>query len=360
MWLQLQLNDTLTDGGNRLELQRFVRKVGQDPVTDQKILLQQKRARLRTKINQFNQQATTFIHSLNRIIGPRTSSIERWEDLEDLDLDSEVPQSSTFAMEDAQIEESLPPERQPLTLPSALDCNLKDEVALRELSSCELQLRIGQANDALHNARLSIAQKSYLLRTRVRNNAPTQSYVTRSYGETQTIQTSIEQSAKTYRLARKAMVKLGMPASDLAKYRLLEKDDLRASTAIADSNAPGQRSDSLSWIWHMSSDTHRHDPAYLDECTPICHFTLLQYLILVPVYRVNWLRTKARRDRWVEEKELLRSELEWTRIFFEQKASMWRVRVEASTAPGLICYAYGQARNWDLLVQQASNALRSM
>ena len=166
--------------------------MGQDPVTDQKILLQQKRARLRSKINQFNQQATTFIHSLNRIPTPRTSSIERWEDLEDLDLDSEVPQSSTFAMEDAQIEESLPPERQPLTLPSALDCNLKDEVALRELSSCELQLRIGQANDALHNARLSIAQKSYLLRTRVRNNAPTQSYVTRSYGETQTIQSSIE------------------------------------------------------------------------------------------------------------------------------------------------------------------------
>ena len=228
--------------------------------------MEQKRTRLRTQIDQFNRQAATFIGSLRTGQVPRTSSIERWEDLEDVDLDYGMTHAPSSTTESAHIEQSLPPELQPLTLPSTLNRLLNDDPTLLHLSSSELDLRIGQANDALHDTRLSIAQKSYLFRTRVRNNSPTQSYVTRSYGETQTIQASIEQSAKTYRLARKAMVKLGASTSILAQYRVLEKEDLRANTAVADSNAAGQRSDALSWIWHMTSSEGRNHPAYLKEC----------------------------------------------------------------------------------------------
>ena len=236
--------------------------------------MEQKRTRLRSQIDRFNRQAATFISSLRTSQVPRTSSIERWEDLEDVDLDYDMMHLSSSMTDNAHVEQSLPPELQPLTLPSTLNRHLNDDIALLQLSSSELELRIGQANDALDETRLSIAQKSYLFRTRVRNNSPTQSYVTRSYGETQTVQASIEQSAKTYRLARKAMVKLGASSSILTKYRVLEKDDLRANTAVADPNAAGQRSDSLSWIWHMSSETNRNHPAYLKECMFLSFFTL--------------------------------------------------------------------------------------
>ena len=35
------------------------------------------------------------------------------------------------------------------------------------------------------------------------------------------------------------------------------------------------------------------------------------------VYRVNWLRAKARFDRWDEEDEIVRSEMRWTLLYFE-------------------------------------------
>ena len=140
-------------------------------------------------------------------------------------------------------------------------------------------MRTGQANDALHDLRITIAHKSFLYRTQVRNNAPTQSYVTRSYGEVHNLQTSIEQAAKTYRLARSAMVKFGVSTSILLKYQPLEKDDLRANTSVADPNAPGQRYDSLSWIWHTSVPSR--NPACLDECKSKLMFTRC-YLTLNP------------------------------------------------------------------------------
>ena len=162
------------------------------------------------------------------------------------------------------MEECVPPETHPLSLPSTLGCSLSDAGVPHEMAYCEVEMRTGQANDALHDLRLSIARKSFLYRTQVRNNAPAQSYVTRSYGEIHNSQTSIEQAAKTYRLARSALEKLGVPTSILLKYQLLNKEDLRANTAVADSNAPGQRYDSLSWIWHTSVTAR--SPACLDEC----------------------------------------------------------------------------------------------
>ena len=80
----------------------------------------------------------------------------------------------------------------------------------------------------------------------------------------------------------------------------------------------------------------------------------------ISVYRVNWLRAKARRDRWLEEKDLLWSELTWTKCYFEKRVVTWQNRAQASSVPGLICHAYGHARNWDLLRLQASKALQSL
>ncbi|KAG2741857.1 hypothetical protein P692DRAFT_201673375, partial [Suillus brevipes Sb2] len=63
------------------------------------------------------------------------------------------------------------------------------------------------------------------------------------------------------------------------KYRELEKGDLKATLAVADPNARGQRNDTLPWFWSLD----------------------LIDVLRSSVYRVHWLCTKALRDWWAEE-----------------------------------------------------------
>ena len=69
---------------------------------------------------------------------------------------------------------------------------------------------------------------------------------------------------------------------------------------------------------------------------------------------------KARRDRWLEEKALLRSELSWTKTYYERQVELWQSRAQSSRSVGLACYAHRQARDWGLLVLQASHAVQLM
>ncbi|KAK7682710.1 hypothetical protein QCA50_014093 [Cerrena zonata] len=319
----------------QLELSQFVRKLGTHPTITQKLALQQRRAKLRSQIDDFVRSAPNYLRVTQQV--PR-SNIEDWQDLDDEDLYELHPIEST-AMNIPQFEESVLAETLVIPLPSSFG----SEVCHNELSDIavlERKLRKGQANDALYNLRVAIAHKSFLHRTRLRNNAPTTSYSKRlrSYGDVAAVQHSVEHSAKAYRLARKAMIVLGASEQHLQKYQTLSKEDLKASTAIADSNAPGQRSETLSWIWYISLTSRSTQPAFMEE-----------------LFRVNWLRAKARRDRWAEEKILLKSELSWTKAYFQRRSDDWKSRITARS-PGLACYAHLQKRHWDLFVLQASTA----
>ncbi|KIK77194.1 hypothetical protein PAXRUDRAFT_167565, partial [Paxillus rubicundulus Ve08.2h10] len=62
---------------------------------------------------------------------------------------------------------------------------------------------------------------------------------------------------------------------------------------------------------------------------------------------VHWLGSKALKDHWEEEVELIRSEANWTRNFFEFKACFWENKEEssgnASDDQGQACYAARQS-----------------
>jgi hypothetical protein len=47
------------------------------------------------------------------------------------------------------------------------------------------------------------------------------------------------------------------------------------------------------------------------------------------VYRVHWLKAKARSDRWAEEQVLLSNEMDWVVIFLQTQARVWRDRAGA-------------------------------
>lgn len=61
------------------------------------------------------------------------------------------------------------------------------------------------------------------------------------------------------------MVILGASPEILKEFQVLKREDLAASTAVADPNARQQSKKPLSWIWHQISDSE--DPVFVTEST---------------------------------------------------------------------------------------------
>jgi hypothetical protein len=81
------------------------------------------------------------------------------------------------------------------------------------------------------------------------------------------------------------------------------------------------------------------------------------------VYRVNWMRAKARADRWAEELQIVKKEMEWTRNWFERQAEDWRKRSEKACRDGMrghACYAEKQQTLWVGMRKQAESAFGSI
>ena len=133
----------------------------------------------------------------------------------------------------------------------------------------EFDLRKGQANDALHNIRLHVAEKSFLYGVGVRKGATTVNLGHRgrqkAFHEIHVLEAKIRQQARIYECARKAMECLGMSIEDHQKYPKLLKSDTNASTAVVDFNARGQRNEGLPWIWR-TPHAMTHDSALMSEC----------------------------------------------------------------------------------------------
>ncbi|KAI6098431.1 hypothetical protein EDD16DRAFT_1498334, partial [Pisolithus croceorrhizus] len=71
------------------------------------------------------------------------------------------------------------------------------------------------------------------------------------------------------------------------------------------------------------------------------------------VYRINWLKARARRDRWKEEVLLVRHEMLWTCLWFEYHKNMWEKRALQSTEPGKEAYAKKQMGLWNDFAKKA-------
>ena len=81
--------------------------------------------------------------------------------------------------------------------------------------------------------------------------------------------------------------------------------------------------------------------------------------ISTAVYRVNFLRARARMFRWSEEKSLLLSEIIWTQLYFRNQASRWNKCV-TGIKDGKDCYAKKQAVLWESMAKYASSAHQLM
>ena len=141
------------------------------------------------------------------------------------------------------------PELLPINLPSMLISAdaLPDFEVVR---AKELEIRIGQANDALYNLRAAIANRSFLYRTNMRT-ANTYAKKTRARTAVDSVSETVSKRAREYGLIRRALEALGAPPETLRKYQVLTREDLKADTKVLEENARGTRNTKLSWIWSV-------------------------------------------------------------------------------------------------------------
>jgi len=77
------------------------------------------------------------------------------------------------------------------------------------------------------------------------------------------------------------------------------------------------------------------------------------------VYRVQWLRARARYDRWAEEEISLAREMKMVVQYFASMTKKWTVLrdgVDEVSNPGHRCYAAKQSHMWATFGHQASVA----
>lgn len=71
------------------------------------------------------------------------------------------------------------------------------------------------------------------------------------------------------------------------------------------------------------------------------------------------MRARAKFQRWEEESILVPEEMEWTKKFFENRATNWLAKAVAATLPGQRAYAYKQHHMWTELRAEAERCFRS-
>ncbi|CAG8514381.1 11061_t:CDS:2 [Acaulospora colombiana] len=183
------------------------------------------------------------------------------------------------------------PENQPITLPSSLPHIARP----RDLADLELQLREGQANDALRTIRGYLSQKLVLTRARKDNRSQHSGRLLNDAAEK--FKAPMNLAVSQYRRAYDAMIQLGMRQENPV-YRPLLDSDITTSKVFDVKRSVGRGYEKLSWIW--SNSGAMASGSFTD----------------------SWLE-EVNRDRWIEEAELLEIELNRTRQYFGFLSQRW-------------------------------------
>ncbi|KAI6032497.1 hypothetical protein EDC04DRAFT_2605145 [Pisolithus marmoratus] len=190
-----------------------------------RLMISHQRDRLLSHINGFVQLSAKFI-------------LCNWNDHMDKvnyskGLDYQVDPDTLEAME--------------LPLPSYLGAAKCQELGLDILQQEELQLQQGQANDALHQLRLALADKNYTMT----------SWAWKKVSDMDALR------------CRNQMMSLGADGPILAHYQTLEPEHLNVTTAVANPNTHGHRHKHLAWFWTMDipKDTCAND--WMSKCQPL-------------------------------------------------------------------------------------------
>lgn len=163
-----------------------------------------------------------------------------------------------------------------IDLPSQRGWSTCVEQGLQNIAELELELRRGQANEALHQLHLHLAYKALLLRKTIRN-VKSQKKSTRAWKVVHRMEGKAGAQVSIYRQARQALLAL-LPEegeSDkgdkirrdvLSAYQEIEKAHLKMPGDITEEQRAGQKNDRLAWFWRFDVGKDMNDDTWLEEC----------------------------------------------------------------------------------------------
>ncbi|KAG1868316.1 hypothetical protein DFJ58DRAFT_653803, partial [Suillus subalutaceus] len=299
-----------------------VKKLGRRPTDAQKLAIAWRHNRMQGQIDEFVRVAVTFL-------GDQLDEYDQLDlmtmMLDAAELDSAGSSSDDPDRLDDEDRYDMPVKFTPKTLviplPSNIGIERCAEWGIADLVLQEILLREGQANDALHAIRVNLADKAVLFRTTVWL-AKSQARSTHAWARVHSVDKILHLNVQIYSKCCSQLIHLG--ANDLlAKFRPLEKADLKATMVVADPNAHGQRNRTLAWFWSIDVQGDSTSNDWMNECMYahcLCTCTYPMSIFFALQFTMSWLRTLALCDRWAEELLLVGREMIWTFNFFLHKS----------------------------------------
>ena len=248
------------------------------------------------------------------------------------------------------------PEQEKLLLPSSFNRVQCGHFGLSSLAVIERQLREGQAYDALDD----LCEKIKIFNANLdfkKKNVFGQGPNTRAQNFLKQLAADKVNAADKYRIAYRALISLGLSASDLSLQELRDDQLFGKDASRLAKLGDSKREDP--WFWTAVRPTNlsaKEQAEWSLECKACLYFYIHLIFLSSAVDRVKYFRDRSARNRAREEKEILESEMaRTTRSFvFMQKA--WNeigTRDHESRAFAHSGYAYKQA---ELYARLASNS----
>lgn len=246
----------------RIALLTFVRLIGKYPSVDDQIDLAQCQMKLTSRITSHQSQARKFLD---------LTDTEEEEDLatfQDTHIFAEGEDGDLILIRnpvDIASGDLLKPETFNIAMPSILGLPACQARNLDALVQAEIQLRVGQCNDALQVIRLFIGRKAFIFKTDVRS-AATMAMKTRSYRKIQNLDSTLRHHAQLYHRSRAALGALAASPAILSRFKDLKPEDLKAKTTFIDSSVKGVKHKHLSWFWYLDIEGDTLDDNVMREC----------------------------------------------------------------------------------------------
>ncbi|KAJ7436806.1 hypothetical protein B0H11DRAFT_1754347 [Mycena galericulata] len=258
----------------------------------------------------------------------------------------------------------VPAEKIRLFMPSELSAGEREHGCQRGIAEMEARLREAQCSDALIALRSHLHSKRHLITFR-NKNVTGQVKATKSRTLIGSVGDKATAAANKYRQGRSALLNL-KGADHAPHFRELKDADLTLDGEEASSDTAARKKLSmlsagkgahtprhiagsskrvLSWIWTA--------PGALDDDEEELHASI----------RVEWCCTKARKNRWEEEVELLREEahrvvryLEWQVGWWNERSTVRETESEEMRG-GLAAYAKKSAATFSALASHFTHEL---
>ncbi|KAG2054015.1 hypothetical protein BDR06DRAFT_1008197 [Suillus hirtellus] len=151
-----------------------------------------------------------------------------------------------------------------IPLPSNISIHRCTELGVGHLVGQEIALQEEQANDTLQAIRVLLADKAVLFRTTV-HPAKSQAKVTRAWTQVHSVERVIRLHTMIYSKCQVQLSNLQAHAL-LEKYLQMEKSHLKASAAVTNPNAWGQRNSTLPWFWSLDVQGDSISNDWMNEC----------------------------------------------------------------------------------------------